>query len=72
MIDSSFDVLKHNGDVLIQSVETLMSENETLTEADTALLTELVEQLQKATNIEDYRIAYEALLQEYNRLISIP
>ena len=71
-IDSSFDVLKHNGDVLIQSVETLLSENETLTEADTALLTELVEQLQKATNIEDYRIAYEALLQEYNRMISIP
>ncbi len=71
-IDSSFDTLKHNGDVLIQSVESLLSENDSISEDDVQKLNDLIEQMRKATTIEDYRTAYDALLIEYNRLISEP
>ena len=71
-IDSSFDALKQKGDMLIQAVEVLLSESESISAEETALLTNLIEQMRKASNSEEYHLAYDALLQEYNRLISEP
>ena len=69
-IDSSLDALKEKGDALIQSTEKLLSEEGRVSEEETAYLKSLIEAMQKAADSEEYRKAYEALLQEYNRLIA--
>jgi hypothetical protein len=71
-IDSSFDALKQKGDLLIQSVEDLLSENDSISDSDAYMLQSLIEQMQNASSAEEYHKAYDKLLQEYNRLISEP
>ena len=71
-IDSSFDALKQKGESLIASVEVLLAEEGTVSEADAARLSAWIEKMQKASNSDEYHEAYDILLQEYNRLISQP
>lgn len=71
-IDSSFEALKQKGDLLIESVEKLLSENENISPEDTALLNDLIEQMRKASDSDSYHKAYDELLQAYNRLLTEP
>ena len=69
-IDSSLDALKQKGDLLIAAVETLLSEEGRIPEEKGVYLNSLIEKMQKATTSDEYREAYETLLQEYNAIIS--
>ncbi len=71
-IDSSFDALKQKGESLIQTVEALIEEEGRISESEASVLVGLIEQMQQASNFDEYHTAYEALLQEYNRLITAP
>ena len=71
-IDTSLDALKEKGEALIRSVEALLSEEGRVPEDSAAYLGKLIETMQKASDSEEYRKAYDALLQEYNRLIAEP
>lgn len=71
-IDTSLDALKEKGEALIRSVEALLSEEGRVPEDRAAYLGMLIETMQKASDSEEYRKAYDALLQEYNRLIAEP
>lgn len=71
-IDSSFDALKQKGDMLIQSVESILGERESVSEEDAAYIARLIEAMQKATDSDSYHKAYDELLVVYNRLISEP
>jgi penicillin-binding protein 1A len=71
-IDSSFDSLKQKGESLILSVETLLAESASVTEADIAKVNAIIESMRRADNSVDYHAAYDQLLSEYNRLILLP
>jgi len=71
-IDSSFDALKQKGDSLIRSVEDLIAEDDRISETEANYLTSLIDQMRQAANSVEYHTAYDALLQEYNRLVSEP
>ncbi len=69
-IDSSFDALKQKGETLIRSVEELMAEDGRVPDDTAAQMNELIEQMRQASNSDEYHVAYDLLLQTYNRLIS--
>ncbi len=71
-IDSSLDALKQKGDALIFAVESLMQDNELISDAEKAYLADLIDRMRSASNTDDYHAAYDLLLQEYNRLLSLP
>lgn len=71
-IDSSFEALKQKGDSLIQSVEELLAEEGRISETEASALLGLIDQMQQASNSDEYHVGYDALLQEYNRLIANP
>ncbi len=71
-IDSSFEALKQKGDLLIESVEKLIAENENISPEDVALLNDLIERMRKASDSDSYHKAYDELLQVYNRLLTEP
>ena len=51
-------------------METLLSEEGRIPEEKGVYLNSLIEKMQKATTSDEYREAYETLLQEYNAIIS--
>jgi penicillin-binding protein 1A len=71
-IDSSFDSLKQKGENLIRDVEELLSGENSVSDEKIEYLYSLIEQMRQASNSEEYHIAYDALLFEYNQLISNP
>lgn len=71
-IDSSFDALKQKGESLIQSVQQLILEGDRVSSDKAAYLYSLIDQMRSASNSEEYHVSYDALLQEYNLLISAP
>ena len=71
-IDSSFDALKQKGETLIKDMETLMEQIESLSDEEISAINLLIEQMRKASNAESYHEYYDLLLQEYNRLLSLP
>ncbi len=71
-IDSSLDALKQKGETLIRAVETLINETDTVSDSERAYLTDLIDRMRNASNSEDYHVAYDLLLQEYNKLLTAP
>ena len=71
-IDSTFEALKQKGDALIRSVEDLMAEDERVSEEESEYLHSLIDRMQQASNSDEYHLAYDDLLKEYNRLITEP
>ena len=71
-VDSSFESLKEKGESLIQSVEALLSEDDAVSDETAIRLNDLIEQMRQASNSDDYHVAYDALLAEYNRLVAEP
>ena len=71
-IDSTFDALKQKGDALIRSVEELIAEEGRVSSEEADYLNHLIEMMQQASNSDEYHLAYDDLLSEYNRLITQP
>ena len=71
-IDSSFEALKQKGDALIRSVEELIAEYDGVSEDEIEYLHSLIDMMQQASNSDEYHLAYDNLLKEYNRLITGP
>ena len=69
-IDSTFEALKQKGDALIRSVEDLIAEDGRVSEEEAEYLRRLIDQMQQASNSDEYHLAYDDLLKEYNRLIT--
>ena len=71
-IDSTFEALKQKGDALIRSVEELIAEDGRVSEEEADYLHRLIDRMQQASNSDEYHLAYDDLLKEYNRLITEP
>ena len=71
-IDSSFDALKQKGETLIKEVEALIEQLESLSDDEISNIQLLIEEMRKASDSETYHTYYDQLLQEYNRLLTLP
>ena len=61
---------KQKGETLINSVESLIAEEGRVPDETAGHLYELIDQMRNAMTSDEYHVAYDALLQEYNTLIS--